>query len=289
MAGDAAKRVLDASATSGRLSSAALANLERWLTEPGLAAFVPDIEALVDSESWDELEDAFAARLRVGTGGIRGPLGPGPNRINARTIGEAAQGLSAFIDDYGADAREAGVVVGHEARRQSKEFAELSCEVFAANGIRSHLFDGLRATPEVSFAVRHLRATAGVQITASHNPRTDNGFKFYWSDGGQVVPPHDARFMQLVTDVYEVRRLPLAQAEAKGLVSTIGADVDEAYLGAVRGLASGGAGRRRSSSAPCTARARPTSCRCCAPRGSMSRSCRSRPSPTKASRPPRAT
>jgi len=238
MAGDAAKRVLDRAASSGWLSPAALASLERWLTEPGLATFASEIEALADSESWDELEDAFAARLRVGTGGIRGPLGPGPNRINMRTIGEAAQGLSAFIDDYGAGAREAGVVVGHEARRQSREFAELSCEVFAANGIRSHLFDGLRATPEISFAVRHLGATAGVQITASHNPRTDNGFKFYWSDGGQVVPPHDARFMQLVTDVDEVRRMPLADAEGRGLVSTIGGDVDEAYLGAVRGLAS---------------------------------------------------
>ncbi len=237
MAGGTPRRTLDAAAASGRLSPAALANLERWLTDPGLAAFVPEIEALVASERWDELEDAFAARLRVGTGGIRGPLGAGPNRINARTIGEAAQGLSAFIDDYGPAARDAGVVVGHEARRQSREFAELSCEVFAANGIRSHLFDGLRATPEISFAVRHLGATAGVQITASHNPRTDNGFKFYWSDGGQVVPPHDARFMQLVTDVDEVRRMPLAQAEARGLVSTIGAEVDEAYLGAVRGLA----------------------------------------------------
>ena len=237
MAGGTAKQVLDAAASSGRLSPAALVNLERWLTDAALAAFVPDIEALAASKSWDELEDAFATRLRVGTGGIRGPLGPGPNRINARTIGEAAQGLSAFIDDYGAAAKEAGVVVGHEARRQSREFAELSCEVFAANGIRSHLFDGLRATPEVSFAVRHLGATSGVQITASHNPRTDNGFKFYWSDGGQVVPPHDALFMQLVTDVDEVLRMPLVEAKAKGLVSAIGAEVDEAYLGAVRGLA----------------------------------------------------
>ncbi len=239
MAGGAPKRLLGKAASSGRLSPAALASLDRWLTDPGLADFVPEIEALAAGERWEELEDAFATRLRVGTGGIRGPLGPGPNRINARTIGEAAQGLSAFIDDYGADAREAGVVVGHEARRQSREFAELSCEVFAANGIRSHLFDGLRATPEISFAVRHLGATAGVQITASHNPRTDNGFKFYWSDGGQVVPPHDARFMQLVTDVDEVRRMGLAQARANGLVSTIGAGVDEAYLGAVRGLAAG--------------------------------------------------
>ena len=237
MAGGAPKRLLGRAASSGRLGPAALSNLKRWLTDPGLADFVPEIEALAADERWDELEDAFASRLRVGTGGIRGPLGPGPNRINARTIGEAAQGLSAFIDDYGAAAKEAGVVVGHEARRQSREFAELSCEVFAANGIRSHLFDGLRSTPEVSFAVLHLGATAGVQITASHNPRTDNGFKFYWSDGGQVVPPHDARFMQLVTDVDEVRRIPLAQAESEGLVSAIDAGVDDAYLAAVRGLA----------------------------------------------------
>ena len=237
MAGGTAQRVIDAAIASGRLSPAALAHLERWLTAPGLAAFAPDIEALAASARWDELEDAFAARLRVGTGGIRGPLGPGPNRINAWTIGEAAQGLSAFIDDYGAAARQAGVVVGYEARRQSREFAELSCEVFAANGIRSHLFDGLRATPEISFAVRHLGATAGVQITASHNPRTDNGFKFYWSDGGQVVPPHDARFMQLVSDVTDVRRMPLEQAQGEGFVSTIGAGVDEAYLAAVRSLA----------------------------------------------------
>ena len=260
MAGGTPNRTIDAAASSGRLGPASLANLERWLTEPSLAAFVPEIEALAADDRWDELEDAFSARLRVGTGGIRGPLGPGPNRINARTIGEAAQGLSAFIDDYGAAAREAGVVVGYEARRQSREFAELSCEVFAANGIRSHLFDGLRATPEISFAVRHLGATAGVQITASHNPRTDNGFKFYWSDGGQVVPPHDAHFMQLVSDVDEVRQ------NAAGPGGSGGPRVDHRRRGG-RGLPGGGmqlsprrrADPLRSCSAPCTARAPPTS------------------------------
>ncbi len=230
------ERLLRAVEGSGRLGPEALANLERWLTAPCMDAFAPEIQALVDAASWEELEDAFSARLRVGTGGIRGPLGPGPNRINARTIGEAAQALSAFIEDYGHDAKYAGVVVGHEARRQSREFAELSCRVFAANGIRSHLFDGLRATPEVSFAVRFLGATAGVQITASHNPRTDNGFKFYWSDGGQVVPPHDARFMQLVSDVDEIRLTSMPQARAEGFVTSIGGEVDAAYLRSIRGL-----------------------------------------------------
>ena len=109
------------------------------------------------------IEDSFRTRLRIGTGGIRGPLGIGPNRINDRTIGEAAQGLCFFINEYGQSAKSNGVVVGHEARRESRAFAELSCEIFAANGINSYLFDSMRSTPEVSFAVRHLGATAGVQ------------------------------------------------------------------------------------------------------------------------------
>lgn len=219
------------------ISPAALAAIEAWLADPALALFAPQIADLVASKHWDALEDSFYTRLRVGTGGIRGPLGVGPNRINARTIGEAAQGLSRFIDDYGAQAKKAGVVVGYEARKQSRELAVLSCEVFAASGIRSYLFDGLRATPEISFAVRFLGATAGVQITASHNPRTDNGFKFYWSDGGQVVPPHDARFMDLVAGVETIDRMPIDRAREEGLVSDIGAEIDATYLAAVRGLA----------------------------------------------------
>ena len=128
------------------------------------------------------------------------------------------------------------MVVGHEARKLSKEFATLCCEIFAANGIKAYLLDGLRATPEISFAVRHLKTAAGVQITASHNPRTDNGFKFYWSDGGQVVPPHDARFMQLVKEVSDIQRMPFDKAVAEGLVSIIGADVDREYQTAIRTL-----------------------------------------------------
>jgi phosphoglucomutase/phosphomannomutase len=219
-----------------RLSREALSGLVKWLDDPELAVFAPEIELLVRQERWDLLEDSFYTRLNIGTGGIRGALGVGPNRVNSRTIGEAAQGLSRFIDDYGPEAKRAGVVVGYEARKQSEGLATLCCEVFAANGIRSYLFDGLRATPEVSFAVRRLRATAGVQITASHNPRTDNGFKFYWSDGGQVVPPHDARFMQLVAGVRGIRTMPIGEARSRGFVTGIGKDVDDAYLGAVRGL-----------------------------------------------------
>src|SRR5205807_2134933 len=166
-----------------RLSPEALHNLQQWLEDPSLTEFAPEIQALVEQGNWAELEDAFYKHINIGTGGIRGAIGPGPNRINTRTIGEAAQALCEFIDARGPEARQGGVIVSHEARKGSVEFATVCSEVFAANSIRSYRFDGVRSTPEVSFAVRHLRATAGVQITASHNPKTDNGFKFYWSYG----------------------------------------------------------------------------------------------------------
>ena len=230
------ERLSGALRSRGDVSETTRAIVGQWLSDPAFETFRPEIAELIESEQWTELEDAFYTQLTVGTGGIRGRVGPGTNRINLRTIGEAAQALSRFIAEFGDEYKRAGVVVGHEARRLSKEFATLCCEVFAANGIKAYLLDGLRATPEVSFAVRHLKTAAGVQITASHNPRTDNGFKFYWSDGGQVVPPHDARFMQLVKEVSEIRRMPFDKACAEGLVSIVGAEVDREYQTAIRTL-----------------------------------------------------
>ena len=219
----------------GQLSADALQNLTQWLEDPALEEFAQQIHALVDAGDWGELEDAFYKHINIGTGGIRGPIGPGPNRINTHTIGEAAQALCEFIDARGPQVRQGGVVVGHEARQGSVDFARVCSEVFAANGIRSFRFDGVRSTPEISFAVRHLKATAGVQITASHNPKTDNGFKFYWSYGGQVVPPLDQEFMVLVSKVSEIRRLPL-ESGGEQFVTHLGREVDEAYLSAVGGL-----------------------------------------------------
>jgi phosphomannomutase len=219
----------------GQLSPEALENLQLWLEDPRLVEFAPEIQALVEQSDWPELEDAFYKHINIGTGGIRGAIGPGPNRINTRTIGEAAQALCEFIDARGAEARQGGVVVSHEARNGSVDFASVCSEVFAANGIRSYRFDGVRSTPEVSFAVRHLRATAGVQITASHNPKTDNGFKFYWSYGGQVVPPLDQEFMRLVSGVRDIRRLPLSSGGQRW-VTQIGPEVDDAYLSAIASL-----------------------------------------------------
>ncbi|MEK7643765.1 MAG: phospho-sugar mutase [Patescibacteria group bacterium] len=228
--------VLTALKSSGVLSQEALANLNIWLTREDLAEFRGDIYALIKVEDYQQLEDIFYTRIRVGTGGIRGRMGVGSNRINRRTIAEAAAALAEFIGDFGVAAKDKGVVIGYEARARAREFAEMCAEVFAANGIKSFIFDGLRATPEISFAVRFLGATAGVQITASHNPRTDNGFKFYWSDGGQVVPPMDLRFMELVGKVNKIEYLPFAEGVAKNLIGYIGAEVDEAYRQAVLGL-----------------------------------------------------
>lgn len=214
------------------LSGEAYKNLCFWRDH--YPEFSNPIETLIKEKRFKELEDAFYMHVEIGTGGIRGTLGTGPNRINTRIIGEAAQGLCEFIKDFGPQAMQKGIVVGYEARKQSQEFARLCCEVFAANGIHSFLFDGLRSTPEISFAVRHLSTTAGVQITASHNPRTDNGFKFYWSDGGQVIPPLDVKFMELVKQVKEIRRMNVSIAKQKGLITMIGKEVDDEYIAKVK-------------------------------------------------------
>lgn len=219
-----------------KLSSEAFTNLNLWVTKPEYSIYKNDIEKLISENSITELEDAFYTSIRIGTGGIRGKIGAGPNRINLRTIGEAAQGLANFISDFGQEAKDKGVIVSHEVRKNSREFAKLTCSVLAANGIKTFLFDGIRATPEVSFAVRHLKATAGVQLTASHNPRTDNGFKFFWTDGGQVVPPLDQKFMQLVLDVKEIKKMNFEEAEKQDFVKIIGKEVDEAYFQKLREL-----------------------------------------------------
>lgn len=219
-----------------KLSPEAYENLNIWIKDPEYSNFTEEINRLISTNDLVELEDAFYTRIRIGTGGIRGKIGVGPNRINLRTIGEAAQGLANFIEDFGLEAKDKGVIVSHEVRKYSREFAELTCSILAANGIKTFLFDGIRATPEVSFAVRYLITTAGVQLTASHNPRTDNGFKFFWTDGGQVVPPLDEKFMQLVLDVRKIKKMGFEEAQKQGLVTSIGKEIDEAYFQKLREL-----------------------------------------------------
>lgn len=221
---------VDTWSDDGDLSKDAAASLRLWLTDQSYASFVPEIMELIRLESKADLEDQFRRTIEFGTGGIRGTMGPGPNRINVRTIGEAAQGLAQYVLlSGGPEASERGVAIAYDTRHNSDMFARETASIMAGNGIRVHLFDAPRSTPELSFAVRDLKAVAGVVISASHNPPSDNGFKVYWSDGGQVVPPHDGNIIGQVRKIATIRKLAFNQASVAGFIRTIDAGLDERY------------------------------------------------------------
>ncbi len=178
-----------------------------------------------------EIEDRFYTDLEFGTGGMRGLLGAGTNRMNKYLIRRLSQGLADTIKDYGTQACDRGVVIAYDSRRYSPEFALETALVLAGNGIKAYLFDSLRPTPELSFAVRYLKAMAGVNITASHNPKDYNGYKVYWEDGGQVPPDKAAEIVAKITaqQGWEVKLCAEDQARAHGLLVTVGAEVDQAY------------------------------------------------------------
>lgn len=209
------------------LSESAYQNLQKWLTEPRFAEFKPEIEASVASENWQALEDAFFMDIEFGTAGMRGIVGVGPNRINDVTVGAAAQGLAQFLLNKSAESATRGVVIAYDTRNSSRQLAELTARVIVGNGLTAYLFESFRATPELSFAVRHLQAVAGVVISASHNPPEYNGFKAYANYGGQLVAPDDRGVMDQVHAVTEIKMGDLAQ------VKMIGEEVDQAYLDAV--------------------------------------------------------
>ncbi len=217
------------------LSQEAQKNIQIWLHEPRYAEYKEELEKLITHEDWKTLEDSFYTSIPFGTGGRRGPVGIGSNRINKVTIGESAQGFANYLVDNspadiaGKNAKNRGIVIAHDTRTTSREFAEYTAQIFAANGFTTYLFDFFRATPELSFAVRHLQAAGGIVISASHNPPADNGFKVYWNDGGQIVPPHDKGIIEAVM---KVKSLPLTKGELEG-VSIIGKKVDDAYIQAI--------------------------------------------------------
>ncbi|NOZ21431.1 MAG: phospho-sugar mutase [Planctomycetes bacterium] len=235
MSSDEIKR-LEKAHKKGVVSDEALANIRKWLDEKQYADFRDEILDLIRKKEFSELNDSFYTIIPFGTGGRRGPCGPGPNRMNKRTIGESAQGLAAYIEEHGDDAKQRGVAVAHDTRLTSREFAEETARVLAGNGVKVFLFDSFRSTPELSFAVRHLNAIAGVVISASHNPPRDNGFKAYWEDGGQVVPPHDKSIIERVQQVEDIAAVPLDEAKSRGLLAEIGKDVDDVYIGKVAGV-----------------------------------------------------
>ena len=219
--------------SSDDLSESASRALVSWLTEATYESFHKDIACLIDADDLDELEDAFRTRIAFGTGGIRGKMGVGPNRINLRTIGKAAQGLAQYIlKEGGPTGASDGIAIAYDTRNNSDVYAREVASIAAGNGITARIFEAPRATPELSFAVRELGATAGVVISASHNPPRDNGFKAYWSDGGQVVSPHDHAIIEEVNTVEEIKRASYDDAVATGTIRTMPAGMDASYIAA---------------------------------------------------------
>ena len=205
---------------------------KRWCTDPVFDEETRrELSALADEK---EIEDRFYKTLTFGTGGLRGVIGAGTNRMNIYTVGKATQGLADFINSETADG---SVAIAYDSRRMSPEFALRAACILAANGIRAYLFESLRPTPELSFAVRHLHATAGIVITASHNPPQYNGYKVYWTDGGQIVPPYDKKIIDrvnAVSDYGAVRTMSEAEAKRQGMIEVIGKEMDDAYMDALK-------------------------------------------------------
>ncbi len=208
--------------------------VDAWLSEPAIAdALKEEIRRLVSAGADNELTDRFYQPLAFGTGGLRALLGAGLNRVNVYTVGLAAQGLANYVARQGDAAKAGGVAIAYDCRRMSEELALRTALVMAGNGIKAYLFEKLRPTPELSFAIRHLGCTAGVVVTASHNPPEYNGFKAYWSDGGQIVPPHDTAIIEEVDKVGgfgNVKALEVEEARQAGLLQDIGVAADEAFL-----------------------------------------------------------
>jgi phosphoglucomutase len=187
----------------------------------------------IQAEHPDELPDAFYRNLEFGTGGLRGIMGVGTNRINKYTIGMATQGYANYLNKTypGGEIR---VAIAHDSRNNSRQFAEITANVMAANGIKVFLFEALRPTPELSFAIRNLGCQGGVVCTASHNPKEYNGYKAYWNDGGQLVPPHDKNVIKEVDKIASVDEVKWSGGEKN--ITLIGKDMDEAYWEMAKGL-----------------------------------------------------
>lgn len=203
---------------------------EEWLSNPYFDEETKaELKAIEQDEN--EIKERFYKELEFGTAGLRGVIGAGTNRMNIYTVRKTTQGLANYI--AAVNGQEKGVAIAHDSRRMSPEFAKEAALCLAANGVKAYIFDSLRPTPELSYAVRKLGCIAGINITASHNPPEYNGYKVYWEDGAQITPPHDSGIMaevQKVTDYNTVKTMDEEAAKAAGLFQVIGKEVDDAYI-----------------------------------------------------------
>lgn len=205
---------------------------QAYIAEEKDARFKSEVESLLAKEDFAELEDRFYQSLEFGTGGLRGIMGGGTNRMNPLMIHRATQGLANYVRKAFPEKAEAGTlsaIVAYDSRKNSDVFAEATALIFAANGIKAYLFSALRPTPELSFAVRMLKADTGVVVTASHNPRIYNGYKAYWNDGAQVIPPHDALIIDEVNAVKEIKTISKEDALKRGMLELIDKEIDEQF------------------------------------------------------------
>lgn len=215
------------------LSEAAAANVEAWLSEPKYDDYREELEGMIQAGEWQALEDAFFKKIEFGTGGIRGKTGLGSNRINKVTMGEAAQALCQYVLQHDPNAGEKGIAIVRDTRLSGEEFMRYVAGVCAAHGFKTYVYDNFRATPQLSFTVRNMGLAAGIVISASHNPPADNGFKAYWSDGGQLVAPHDKAVVEMGNAVTEIKVVDYDKAMAEGRIEVLGKKHDDAYIQAV--------------------------------------------------------
>ena len=207
---------------------------EEWLSNPYFdEATKAELRGIADNEN--EIKERFYAELEFGTAGLRGIIGAGINRMNIYTVRKATQGLANYIASVGA--KEKGVAIAYDSRHMSPEFADVAALCLAANGIKAYVFESLRPTPELSYAVRTLKCIAGINITASHNPPEYNGYKVYWEDGAQITPPHDTGIMaevKKITDLSTALTMDKEEAVKAGLYQVIGKEIDDTYIEALK-------------------------------------------------------
>ena len=207
---------------------------QRWLDGAYDESTKAEVRRMLNNQDTTELVDSFYKDLEFGTGGLRGIMGVGSNRMNIYTMGSATQGLANYINKEFAHLPERKVVIGHDCRNNSRLFAEKAASIFAANGITAYLFEDLRPTPEISFAIRKLSCQSGVMITASHNPKEYNGYKAYWNDGAQIIAPHDTNIIDEVNKIASVDDIKFEGN--KDLIKILGGEMDQLFLDAVKAI-----------------------------------------------------